>query len=72
MAIYTIIYWINSLGFVSNRKSKKIINFIAIMLLIFISGTRYRMGGSDVLVYENVYNGGKKDGTSITGLSTDE
>ena len=39
-----------------NKRSKKIINFFVIALLIFISGTRYYMGGSDVLVYENVYN----------------
>ena len=70
MAIYTIIYWINSLGFVSNRKSKKIINFIAIMLLIFISGTRYRMGGSDVLVYENVYNGAPNVGAVLQYIFT--
>ena len=70
MAIYTIIYWINSLGFVSNRKSKKIINFIVIMLLIFISGTRYRMGGSDVLVYENVYNGAPNVGVVLQYIFT--
>ena len=56
MGIYTIIYLVNSLGFATNKRSKKIINFFVIALLIFISGTRYYMGGSDVLVYENVYN----------------
>ena len=57
MGIYTIIYLVNSLGLATNRKSKKIINYVVIVLLIFISGTRYYMGGSDVYVYENVYNG---------------
>ena len=56
MVIYTIIYLINSLGLALNERSKKIINYIVIILLIFISGTRYYMGGNDVLVYENVYN----------------
>lgn len=57
MGIYTITYLINSLGLVINEKWKKIINYIVILLLIFISGTRYYMGGTDVYAYENVYNG---------------
>lgn len=56
MGIYTIIYLINSLGFVLNERSRKIINYVVLALLIFISGTRYYMGGNDVLVYEDVYN----------------
>lgn len=57
MGTYTITYLINSLGFVSNERSRKLINYIVIALLIFISGTRFYMGGSDVFIYENVYNG---------------
>lgn len=56
MGIYSITYLINSFGFATSEKNKKIINFIVICLLIFVSGTRYYMGGSDVLVYEGVYN----------------
>ena len=57
MGVYTVIYVINSLGFALNERSRKIINYIVVALLIFISGTRYYMGGSDVYTYENVYNG---------------
>lgn len=70
MGTYTITYLINSLGFSANEKSKKIINFIVIALLIFISGTRYYMGGSDVLIYENVYNGAPSVGTVLRYLFT--
>ena len=56
MAIYTITYLINSIGFFANKRSKKIINCIVLMLLIFISGTRYYLGGTDVLFYEYLYN----------------
>lgn len=56
MGIYSITYLINSFGFATSKKTKKIINFIVICLLIFMSGTRYYMGGNDVLVYEGVYN----------------
>ena len=52
MGIYSITYLINSFGFATSEKTKKIINFIVICLLIFMSGTRYYMGGSDVIVYE--------------------
>lgn len=73
MGTYTTIYLINSLGFASNRRYKKIINFIVIALLIFVSGTRYYMGGSDVYVYENVYNGTPTVGVVLryilTGIS---
>lgn len=57
MGIYTITYLINSLGFFVDKNCKKIINYIVIAFLIFMAGTRYYMGGSDVYVYENVYNG---------------
>ena len=56
MGIYTIVYWTNAIGCALNKKNEKMINYIVIALLIFISGTRYYMGGSDVLVYEGVYN----------------
>lgn len=56
MGIYTGIYLINASGLIFNGKYKKYINFIVVALLIFISGTRYYMGGSDVLVYEQIYN----------------
>ena len=70
MGIYSIIYWINALGSIANKKSKKIINCIVIILLIFISGTRYYMGGSDVLAYENVFKGAPKVGIVLKYIFT--
>lgn len=57
MVAYSITYILNALGMASNVRNKKVINGLVIALLIFMSGTRYYMGGSDVFVYENVYNG---------------
>lgn len=56
MTIYSITYILNALGFYTNKKDAKILKIIVLMLLVFISGTRYYMGGSDVYVYEGVYN----------------
>lgn len=56
MPIYSLTYFTNVLGFFKNEKFKKFINVIVIGLLIFMSGTRYYMGGSDVYVYESVYD----------------
>lgn len=70
MVIYTITYLINALGFRSSERNKKIINYIVIILLIFISGTRYYMGGSDVYAYENVYNGAPRIGAVIRYIFT--
>ena len=55
MSIYTITYVINALSSSLRKKDAKLLNSITLGLLIFISGTRYYMGGSDVYVYENVY-----------------
>ena len=57
MGIYTIIYLVNSLGLAINRKSKKIINYVVIAFLIFISGTRYYMGGV-MYMYTKMYTMG--------------
>lgn len=70
MGIYSITYLINSFGFATSEKTKKIINFIVICLLIFMSGTRYYMGGSDVLVYEGVYNAAPSVKTVLSYLFT--
>lgn len=70
MWTYTITYLINSLGFALDERSKKIINYIVICLFIFMSGTRYYMGGSDALVYENVYNGSPSIGIVLRYLFT--
>ncbi|OUP72882.1 hypothetical protein B5F09_12120 [Erysipelatoclostridium sp. An173] len=56
MAIYSITYILNALGFYMNKRDSKIIKALVILLLVFISGTRYYMGGSDVYVYEAAYN----------------
>ncbi|MDD3415807.1 MAG: EpsG family protein [Lachnospiraceae bacterium] len=58
MILYSITYFINSLGFFVKKKDTKLVKYIVLALLMFMSGTRYYMGGSDVLVYENVYNNG--------------
>ena len=57
MYIYSLIYFVNSLGFFGNERTKRILKVSVLLMLIFISGTRYYMGGSDVYVYENTYNG---------------
>lgn len=57
MYLYSLTYFINSLGFIVNKKNREILTLVTLVLLVFISGTRYYMGGSDVYVYENVYNG---------------
>lgn len=54
---YSITYLVNSLGFFCRKNERKVIKLLVLILLIFLSGTRYYMGGSDVFVYENVYNG---------------
>lgn len=56
MGFYSFTYFLNSLGFFTNYKGKKILKISVLILLVFISGTRYYMGGSDVYVYEGVYN----------------
>ena len=60
MILYTFIYLINSIGLLGNKKDAKNINYIILILLIFISGTRYYMGGSDVFIYEHIYDGTPK------------
>lgn len=56
MAIYNLTYLINMLGLYLGKKGRKTVFYITVLLLIFICGTRYYLGGSDVYVYENVYN----------------
>lgn len=53
---YSFTYLINAIGIYSNGKLKKYFKYMVLALLIFICGTRYYMGGSDVLAYEGVYN----------------
>lgn len=55
MAIYSFTYFLNALGFFTAGKQRRTINFMVIALLIFLSGTRYYMAGSDVYVYEGIY-----------------
>lgn len=70
MIAYSITYLLNAFGMASNERNKRLINGLVITLLIFISGTRYYMGGSDVLVYENVYNGAPSVGVVLRYLFT--
>lgn len=56
MIVYSLTYFLNALGFFTNRRDSKIIKIMVLLLLIFICGTRYYMGGSDVYVYEETYN----------------
>lgn len=55
MGIYSLIYTLNSFGALLSKKDKKFIYIIVFGLLIFISGTRYYMGGTDVYAYESIY-----------------
>lgn len=57
MYLYSLTYFINSIGIFSNKRSQRIVTMITVILLVFISGTRYYMGGLDVHTYERVYNG---------------
>lgn len=56
MIFYSLTYLINSFSYKVNEQTKRRINIIVMCLLIFMSGTRYYMGGSDVYAYENIYN----------------
>lgn len=56
MVAYYLTYFSNALSFIVNDKYKKYINIFVLLALVFMSGTRYYMGGNDVYVYENVYN----------------
>ena len=56
MIVYSLTYFLNALGFFTNKKDSKIIKILVLLFLIFICGTRYYMGGSDVYVYEGTYN----------------
>lgn len=70
MAIYSITYVLNALGFYMNKRDSKIIKIIVLLLLVFISGTRYYMGGNDVYVYEGVYNAVPSPGIVLNYLFT--
>lgn len=56
MILYCFTYILNAFSAFGKKKQSKILDVIVLFLLIFLSGTRYYMGGSDVYVYENVYN----------------
>lgn len=56
MIVYSFTYLLNSIGFFIKKNNSKKIFYFTLLLLVFISGTRYYLGGSDVYVYENVYN----------------
>lgn len=70
MVAYSITYILNALGMSFNERNKKAINGLVIACLIFISGTRYYMGGSDVYVYEHVYNGTPSVGVVLRYIFT--
>lgn len=55
MLIYSITYFLNAIGAFVKKKESEILKVIVLILLVFISGTRYYMGGSDVYVYEDAY-----------------
>ena len=48
MIIYSLTYENNALSTAVKKKDEKILRIIVFLLLIFMSGTRYYMGGSDV------------------------
>ncbi|MBR3460954.1 MAG: EpsG family protein [Clostridia bacterium] len=56
MVLYSITYLLNMLGCYANKKTAKQLWYVVIILLVFMSGTRYYMGGNDVYVYEGTYN----------------
>lgn len=56
MVWYSLTYFVNALGVFATEKNKKIVKIFVIGLLIFLSGTRYYMGGNDVYVYEGTFN----------------
>lgn len=70
MAIYSLTYFLNALGFYTNERDSRILKWLVVSLLIFISGTRYYMGGSDVFVYEGAYNTAPTPGIILTYIIT--
>lgn len=56
MILYSFTYLLNSISFYVKKTDNKFFQYIVFFLLVFMSGTRYYMGGNDVLVYEGVYN----------------
>lgn len=55
MLIYTFTYFLNAIGAFVKKRDSEIIKTLVLILLVFMSGTRYYMGGNDVLVYEGTY-----------------
>lgn len=70
MGIYVVTYFLNALGFFTNKKDSRILKIIVLLLLIFISGTRYYMGGSDVYVYEGTFNNVPSPSVILTYIFT--
>mgnify|MGYP003571268982 CR=1 FL=1 len=50
---FTILFIIST--FVKDKKLKKIISIISLVVLCIISGTRYNVGGTDYFMYKNIY-----------------
>lgn len=55
MPIYSLTYLLNSYGYFTNKRDSRFLKIVVLLLLIFMSGTRYYMGGEDVYIYEGLY-----------------
>ena len=61
MVIYLIIFYLSAFALVINniltkKHEKKIIEIVILVMLCLISGTRYKLGGTDYFVYERIFN----------------
>ena len=56
MPYYLVTYFFNSFSLYVKKDQRKYIEILGLILLVFLSGTRYCLAGSDYYVYENVFN----------------
>ena len=61
MVVYLIIFYFSVFAlFLNNiltkKYEKRIIEIIILIVLCLISGTRYKLGGTDYFVYEKIFN----------------
>lgn len=68
MFLYSFTCAINALSSLLKKKHAHYFTIAVFIIMIFMAGTRYYMGGSDVYVYENVYNSTPTLGNLLYGL----
>lgn len=56
MPYYLLTYFFNSFSLYVKKDQRKFVEILGLIFLIFLSGTRYCLAGSDYYVYEGVFN----------------